>query len=91
MQNKVVKAITNSKQRTKLNPLCLKCEFLKLDDIIDLDLAKFSYDLKCKILPLPLLNLFVANETVHNHNTRQAQDPHIVPYTKDIVIPTFLL
>ena len=90
MQNKAVKAITNSKQRSKLSPLYVKCELLKLEDIIDLDITKFAYNLKYKILPLPLLDLFIVNETVHNHNTRQAQDPHIVPYSKDIVQRSFL-
>ncbi len=44
--------------------------------IYRLNTAKFMYKAKTKILPKMLRHMFVPNTIVHDHNTRQSDNPH---------------
>ena len=48
------------------------------------------YDFYHEKLPPSVQNLFEKNQIYHSHLTRQAKDPHIVPYHYQIVKNSFL-
>ena len=90
LQIKAVKIITKSKYNASVLPLHARSHVLQLADIPKLELAKMIYDFSNQCLPKPIQNIFSANHLIHDHNTRQSSNPHIVPYDKKVVNDSFL-
>jgi hypothetical protein len=77
LQKKTVRIITTSKYNAHTNPLYKKLKILKLEDIYKLKIAKYMYAFDKQILPSPLMNIISYNRTMHEHNTRNKNNPHI--------------
>ena len=76
-QKKIIRMITNSKYNDHTDPLFKRLKLLKVKDIHKLNAAKLMYKVSKCDLPDPLINLYGLNLTLHNHNTRQLNNPHV--------------
>ena len=78
LQNKSVRAITNSTYNESAGPLYKQTNIMAFDDLYKSQLIQFMYAHKHKQLPLPLMKLYSTNRETHQHFTRHHQDPHII-------------
>ena len=69
---KVIRAITLNDCFSPLEPLFLKLELLKLDDIFKLQLTSFVYACINKLAPAVFDNYFNYISNIHDYSTRQA-------------------
>ena len=68
--NNIVRTITYSSKYCPVTSLYKTLNFLKLDDIYRLELAKFMYQLHNKKFKTALKDCFVDITKIHSHNTR---------------------
>ena len=74
-QNYIVKIINNSTSfKTKLMPIYQQLNLMNLCQIYKLEILKFMYKYKNKILPNCFKNYFVSPSETHNYPTRFACD-----------------
>ena len=74
-RKKVIRIIDNAKYNESTPPLFKKWRILKLEDQIDLQLAKFAYKFSKSDLPKPILGLCVQSADVHGYLTRSRNFP----------------
>ena len=72
--NNIVRIITNSSKFCPITRLYKNLNFLKLEDIYKLKLAKYMYKLHHRYLPSSLMNSYTKIELIHVHNTRQVEN-----------------
>ena len=89
-QKKAIRVITHSKYNEHTPPLFKRMNILKLDDMHEIELAKFTFKHREKSLPSPLLNIFSENTLVHSYNTRQHLNFHINKINVDVVFRSFI-
>ena len=77
IQKKVIRNITNSKYNQHTDPLFKELKILKLKQLYTLQAAKLIYKATQGELPKPLVKLYKPNTEIHQHNTRQHNNPHI--------------
>ena len=70
LQKKAIRIISNTDYLAHSSKLFLNLKLLKLDDIITFQLGTFMYKLKYNKLPSVIRHVFVSNENIHSHNTR---------------------
>ena len=68
--NNIVSTITYSSKYCRVTSLYKALNFLKLDDIYLLELAKFMYQLHHKKFKTALNDCFIDIRKIHSHNTR---------------------
>ena len=68
-QKKAIRAIDGAKYNSNSSPLFKSWKILKLDDLMELHLAKLAYMFTKQKLPQPVLSLFHVNSFNHNYNT----------------------
>lgn len=90
LQNDALRAITKSKPKTTPHALYKKTNILYFSDVSKMETLKLVYGFVNKSLPQPLMTIFKFNESIHNYNTRQSNDPHHDPYKYNIVFESFL-
>ena len=74
-QNPIVKIITKKPFiKTKISPLYDKLNLLRLDDIYKLEVLKFMFSFKMKILPNCFKDYFTIPSEIHEYLTRFACD-----------------
>ena len=76
-QKRVIRTVFNENYRAHTNTLFYDHKLLKIEDIYILQLGSIMYDFERGNLPKALSQIFVKNDQVHNHNTRQASALHI--------------
>lgn len=84
MQKKAVRIIAGAKYNEHTDPLFKRLEILKLNDIHEVKISKYMFALDKGTLPIPLMNTITPNNIVHNHNTRNLNNPHIQPRRTNI-------
>ena len=72
--NDIVRTITYSSNNCPVTCLYKLLNFLKLDDIYGLELAKFRYQLHHKKFKTALNDYFDDVTNIHSHNTRTKQN-----------------
>ena len=78
LQKKAIRIISNTDYRTHSSKLFLKLNLLKLDDIMTFQLGTFMYKLKNNKLPSMIPHMFITNENIHSHNTRN-KEGYLIP------------
>ena len=74
-QNSIVKIITKSPfTKTKISPLYNKLNLLRLNDTYKLEVLKFMFSFKKKILPNCFKDYFTITSEIHEYPTRFACD-----------------
>ena len=76
-QKKAVRIIAGANYNAHTQPLFQNLQLLGIDDIYKLQLGKFMYQITKESVPAPLCSMFVLNTSIHDHNTRQRNNPHI--------------
>ena len=79
VQKKVLRFISFQPSFSSSTPTFLSLKSLKLKDMVHHDILKFVYKSLNGLLPSPFHNYFLLNNTVHNHETRQAVKGDIFP------------
>ena len=72
VQKKIVKVMTFNKETASSTPIFSDIEFLKMDDIRQLQLLSFVYDCQNKLVPAYFHNFFVHCAQIHSYSTRLA-------------------
>ena len=80
LQKKAIRILSNTDYRAHSSKLFLKLKLLKLDDIMTFQLGTFMYKLKNNKLPsmIPHNIMFITNENIHSHNTRN-KEGYLIP------------
>jgi len=71
LQNKILRACLFSSTKYKTNLLYSRLKILKIEDMIEMQYAKFMFKFNNQMLPTSFNNYFIILDNVHNHNTRQ--------------------
>ncbi len=90
LQKKAVRIIDRANYNANTAPIFKKLKILRIDDIIDLELAKLSYRFVKKDLPSPISSLFTENAFNHNYNTRFKNNPRAPRHRTSILNKSFL-
>ena len=77
MQKKAIRIVSNATYNEHTTPLFSNLCALKLADIYELQLAKFIFGLYHNSIPQPLYSFFSLNRDLHEHNTRNCDNPII--------------
>ncbi len=75
LQKKAMRYVINAAYNAHTDTIFKSLEILKLLDVLDLEMYKFTYSFTTRLLPPPLLCLFEFNKDIHSHDTRQKHDP----------------
>ena len=78
MRKKAVRIISGATYNDHTDHLFRKMNILKLEDVYDLNVAKYMYALNNGTLPLKLRNTLINNQDINSHNTRNRLNPHIM-------------
>ena len=78
LQKKAIRIILNTDYRAHSSKLFLKLKLLKLGDIMAFQLGTFMYKLKNNKLPSMIPHMFITNENIHSHNTRN-KEGYLIP------------
>ena len=70
IHNRLLKFVSNSPLRTNINRIYLNMRILKLDDIFNLELAKFMYSFNKGLLPKSFFHYFNISDNVSALSTR---------------------
>ena len=77
LQKKIVRIIHGVPPRTHTEPLILVLNVLKVSDLYRYNIALFMYKLNNSMLP-DIFPMFVHNYEIHNYETRQLKQFHIL-------------
>ena len=72
LQKRCLRIITFSDFDSHSNPLFIDLKILKLDDVIKLNILKFTYEFNHNLLPSDISNIFDYNSAIHKYKTRSA-------------------
>lgn len=76
LQKKAVRHISHAAPRDHTNLLFKDLNVLKINDIIRVNLATFTYKAWNGLLPNAFHNYLISNSDIHHHNTRHANHAH---------------
>ena len=78
LQKKAIQIISNADYPAHSSKLFLNLNLLKPDDIMQFQLGTFMYKLKYNKLSSVIPHMFVTNENIHSHNTRN-KNGYLIP------------
>ena len=78
-QNRILKILFNKDFRTPTLSLHTEINVLMVKDLHKQNVAKFVYQHQNLGLPDVFVNFYENNQSIHDHNTRQANNIHIGP------------
>ena len=70
LQKKAIRIISNADYLAHSSKLFWNLKLLKLDDTMQFQLGTFMYKIKYNKLPSVTPHMFITNENIHSHNTR---------------------
>ena len=77
LQKKAIRYITKSAYNSHTQPLFRDTKLLKITDLHKLQVCKFMYQVSSRNVSNSLCNAFTANRSVHEHHTRNRNDPRM--------------
>ena len=72
IQKKIIRVITFNKMNAHTSPIFIQLDFLKMEDIRQLQLLSFVYDCLNKTAPIFFHDYLTPSSECHNFNTRLA-------------------
>ena len=81
LQNRFLRAILFRPSRFSVNALYFEFGVLKLNDIIDMEYAKFLFRFSNNILPNYFNSYFTSLDSIHHHYTRQKKKKKIFSHS----------
>jgi len=70
MQKKAIRLIKNANYNDHTAPIRKELSLLSIDDVINLELAKYMYKYTYDILPCELRKFLTKSNEIHSHDTR---------------------
>ena len=83
LKKRAVRVMTNSPYRAHSAPLFLQLRVFDIFKVNTFHIVRFMFLYHDLMLPAILLNLFVTNNQIHSHNTRNANFIDLI-----LVVPT---
>ena len=80
LQNKIIRACLFCSRRDSTALLYSKFGVLKLEDMINMEIAKFMLKFYNKILPNSFDSYFIKLDSIHSYNTRQISTKEVFHY-----------
>jgi len=77
VQKRAIRSVAKAKYNEQILQLFNSLSILKLNDLVNFQMALFMYKYNWDILPLSLRQCFTRNDAFHHHNTRHSRDHHI--------------
>ena len=90
MQNKAMRVIQNLKYNSSAKPTYKKLKVLPIEQLCQQQLGKLMFMHHNSTLPPQIKKIFTINNTVHHHNTRHSNDPHIPQHSTRMVVSSFI-
>ena len=84
IQKRAVRNICMTDARAHTAPLFKKLRILKIHDIFVQQITQFMYKFNNNLLPENFNNYFIKNSTIHQYNTRHADNLHL-PFSNTVV------
>ena len=78
LQKKAIRILSNTDYLSHSSKLFLKLKLLKLDYIMIFRLGTFMYKLKNNKISSTIPHMFITNENIHSHNTRN-KEGYLIP------------
>ena len=76
LQKRAIRICTNSSFRAHSKPLFLSLNCLNIYQLNKFNILVFLYKFKMNLLPDAFQNMFILNNIIHNHNTRNKKKYH---------------
>ena len=83
-QKKALRYIVNSSFRINYEQIYKDNNILKVDDVIKLEIGRFSYKLNKDILSNKIKHFFVTGVSIHNYNTRNKNSARSLKHSTNI-------
>ena len=77
LQKKAIRSIYNANYNAHTLPLFTESKVLRLDELYEYELGKYMYGVQKKLVPAPLINIYIRNIAIHHHHTRQRDNFHV--------------
>jgi len=77
LQKRAVRIISKAKYNAHTCPIFKSLHIPQLIDIHNIQLCKMMFQYTNNMLPSPIMQVFVSNSTIHDHNTRNRNVPHM--------------
>jgi hypothetical protein len=90
MQKKAIRSITKSKYNDHAAPLFKELKIPNIHDIYKIQLGKFIFCSLSNKLPIPLCNMHIQNNEIHQYNTRTSNNMHLPPFRSELVHQSFI-
>ena len=90
-QKKAMRIIDNKNKAAHTDPIFNKYGILKLDDLIEFELAKFMFGYVNNSLPKPLMNLFESGGQRHAYQTRSRFFATVPKHKTSLAAKSFLV
>ena len=81
---RIIRIITHSNYIAHTAPLFRQLGILKLDKLYQLKLGIFMFKFKKRELPDIYLKMYTINSSIHDHETRQANNYHVPGFKLDV-------
>ena len=78
MEKRAMRVITNSKWNVRTAPIFRNLRVLTLCDIKKFQTGCFMFKVNNSLLPSNSIGLFLKNMNIHDHNTRNKFDLHVI-------------
>ena len=84
LQKKAIRQISNAAPRDHTSPLFKNLTLLKVNDIINVNIATFAYKSWNGLLPYAFHNYLISNSNLHHYNTRTVTNAHCYRHNSTI-------
>ena len=75
-QKKAIRLISNEAYNAHTQPLYKQHRILQIHDLYTLHINRFMFQLHNNNLPISVQNMFISNNKIHDHQTRNINNPH---------------
>ena len=80
MQKRAMRVVTNSKWNVHAAPIFKNLRVLTLWDINKFQTGCFMFKVNNSLLPSNSIGMYLKNMNIHDHNTRNKLDFHVIPH-----------
>jgi len=77
IQKKAIRTLSGREYNAHTPPLFEMLNILTIEKVYNLNTLKFMFNYHHNTLPEGLKNIFTNNTSIHSHNTRRSNNPHI--------------
>ena len=90
LQKKAIRYLHKAYNNHPTTTIFKNSETLRINELYQLEVGKFMYDVINKLIPPAILLMFTPTSDIHEHNTRHQSGIHIVPHRTKVAYKTIL-